>query len=312
MTENLMLIFQLCKENKMKKLFLILTMSLFSSTALQAQDCAGTGCFSQEVQDQCTSKFREGCVDWQKGVFYAVGLGVPNPKFKSAAQRNYSAVVAAEQVAMRNLLRLIETTQLDSEITVQDGMLSSDLIRTKISGKIRQMQVVGAPRYMSDGSANITMKMQMREVIKVLASDPGIKAFSAPYEIKAQQASGNSTSSDSAAGVFTGLLIDARGTDISPALSPKTLNEDGAVIYGYADVDRQFALEQGMIGYLKDIMAARTNERIKGRPLEIKALKSSGKNDADLVISNADGVRLRQMNREQSFLREARVMVVLN
>ena len=107
-------------------------------------------------------------------------------------------------------------------------------------------------------------------------------------------------------------MIDARGTEISPALSPKVLNEDGDVIYGFADVDRQFSLEQGMIGYLKDIQAARSNERIKDRPFEIKALNSSGNNNSDLVISNADGVRLRQMNREQSFLREARVMVVLD
>ena len=297
----------------MKKIILFgLVVSVLGFTPLHAQDCAGVGCLPQEAQNQCTKNFREGCIDWANGVFYAVGFGVPNTKFKSAAQRNYSAQVAAEQVAMRNLLRLVETTHLDSENTVQDGMLESDRIRTKIKGQIRQVQMVGAPRYMSDGSVNVTMKMQMREVVKVLAEDPGIKAFSAPLEIQfsgSQQALG---SASTASGVFTGLLIDARGTEISPALSPKVLNQDGDVIYGFADVDRQFSLEQGMMGYLKDPQAARSNERIKDRPFEIKALHSSGKNNADLVISNADGVRLRQMNREQSFLREARVMVVLD
>jgi hypothetical protein len=294
----------------MKKIILFgLVVSVLGFSPLRAQDCAGVGCLPQEAQNQCTKNFREGCIDWANGVFYAVGFGVPNPKLKSAAQRNYSAQVAAEQVAMRNLLRLVETTHLDSETTVQDGMLGSDRIRTKIEGKIQHVQMVGAPRYMSDGSVNVTMKMQMREVIKVLAEDPGIKAFSAPHEIQAPQALG---STSTASGVFTGLLIDARGTEISPALGPKVLNEDGDVIYGFADVDRQFSLEQGMMGYLKDPQAARSNERIKDRPFEIKALHSSGKNNADLVISNADGVRLRQMNREQSFLREARVMVVLD
>ena len=300
----------------MKKIiFFGLVVSVLGFTPLHTvvgsshEDCAGVGCLPQEAQNQCTKNFREGCIDWANGVFYAVGFGVPNTKFKSAAQRNYSAQVAAEQVAMRNLLRLVETTLLDSETTVQDGMLESDRIRTKIKGKIRNVQMVGAPRYMSDGSVNVIMKMQMREVVKVLADDPGIKAFSAPQEIQTPQALG---SASTASGVFTGLLIDARGTEISPALSPKVLNEDGDVIYGFANVDRQFSLEQGMMGYLKDPQAARSNERIKDRPFEIKALNSSGKNNADLVISNADGVRLRQMNREQSFLREARVMVVLD
>ena len=307
----------------MKKIiFFGLVVSVLGFTPLHTvvgsshEDCAGVGCLPQEAQNQCTKNFREGCIDWANGVFYAVGFGVPNTKFKSAAQRNYSAQVAAEQVAMRNLLRLVETTLLDSETTVQDGMLESDRIRTKIKGKIRNVQMVGAPRYMSDGSVNVIMKMQMREVVKVLADDPGIKAFSAPHEIKDPQAIGSTStaigSTSTASGVFTGLLIDARGTEISPALSPKVLNEDGDVIYGFANVDRQFSLEQGMMGYLKDPQAARSNERIKDRPFEIKSLNSSGKNNADLVISNADGVRLRQMNREQSFLREARVMVVLD
>jgi len=65
----------------MKKILLLgLTVSLFGFTTLQAQDCAGTGCFPQEVQDQCTKNFREGCVDWGNGIFYAVGLGVLNSK----------------------------------------------------------------------------------------------------------------------------------------------------------------------------------------------------------------------------------------
>ena len=117
----------------MKKIILFgLVVSVLGFTPLHAQDCAGVGCLPQEAQNQCTKNFRDGCIDWANGVFYAVGFGVPNTKFKSAAQRNYSAQVAAEQVAMRNLLRLVETTLLDSETTVQDGMLESDRIRTKI------------------------------------------------------------------------------------------------------------------------------------------------------------------------------------
>ena len=114
----------------MKKIILsFLVVSVLGFSPVDAQDCVGAGCLPQEAQNQCTKNFREGCIDWANGVFYAVGLGVPNLKFKTAAQRNYSAMVAAEQVAMRNLLRLIETTHLDSETTVQDGMLESDRIR---------------------------------------------------------------------------------------------------------------------------------------------------------------------------------------
>ena len=66
------------------------------------------------------------------------------------------------------------------------------------------------------------------------------------------------------------------------------------------------------MGYAKDINAATANDRVKGNPLLIKALEAKGANKADLVIDQADADALRQIAQGQNFMRESRVMIVLD
>jgi hypothetical protein len=115
-----------------------------------------------------------------------------------------------------------------------------------------------------------------------------------------------------AAAAYTGLIIDARGTGVRPAMVPKIRNEEGREVYGSAFVNRQYAVEQGMVGYLKDVTAAQGNPRVTDRPLLVKALKTDGPNKTDLVISNSDAQVLHGMKENLTFLEKARVMVVLD
>jgi hypothetical protein len=112
--------------------------------------------------------------------------------------------------------------------------------------------------------------------------------------------------------VYTGLIVDARGTGVRPAMVPKIRNEEGREVYGSAFVNRQYAVEQGMVGYLKDVEAAKTNPRVTDRPFLVKALKADGPNKTDLVISNNDAQVLHGMKEHLSFLEKARVIVVVD
>jgi hypothetical protein len=111
---------------------------------------------------------------------------------------------------------------------------------------------------------------------------------------------------------YTGLIVDARGLGVRPAMTAKIRNEDGKEVYGSAYVSRQYVVEQGMMGYLKDVETAQANPRVTDRPLIIKALKTDGPNKTDLVISNRDALLLHGMKEHLSFLEKARVMVVLD
>ena len=112
--------------------------------------------------------------------------------------------------------------------------------------------------------------------------------------------------------IYTGLVVDARGLGVRPAMSPKIHSEDGKEIYGSATVNRQYAVQQGMVGYSKDLTAAQMNSRVTKQPLTVKATGVSGSANCDIVISDSDANRLSSAAENLTFLQKCRVMVVLD
>jgi len=112
--------------------------------------------------------------------------------------------------------------------------------------------------------------------------------------------------------VFTGLVIDARGLKARPAMSPKILDESGKEVYGSLNVDREYAIQQGMSGYARDLNAAQSNARVTNNPVSLKGLRTEGPGRSDIVISNADANKIRGAAENLSFLKQCRVMIVLD
>ena len=95
-------------------------------------------------------------------------------------------------------------------------------------------------------------------------------------------------------------------------MAPKILNEEGKEVYGSAWVSRDYAVREGMVGYLKDPVAAQTNPRVTDRPLMVKALKVTGDGRVDMVIANADAAMLHSVAQNLSFLEKCRVIVLVD
>jgi hypothetical protein len=302
----------------MKRLILITSILAFFQGTLWAQEmCSGTSCMPKEVKSECTSMQSNGCIDWSNGVVYATGMGVPNPNFKTQAQKTYSAYEASKVVAMRNLLQMVEGINISSTRTVKVGMLESDTINTQINGRIRHVVEAGKPKTMSDGSIWVTMKMYLRDIVSVLVNNEqfergGANMGQKPAIVKPAEKVDKKkgiTYGGKVGTVYTGLIIDARGTDIAPAMSPKIYNAEGKEIYGSADVERDFVLQHGIVGYVKDIEKSQQHQRVKGNPLIIKATGSE--KSINLSISNEDAALLEKLEATQTFLREARVLIII-
>ncbi len=112
--------------------------------------------------------------------------------------------------------------------------------------------------------------------------------------------------------IYTGMVVDARGIQARPAMSFRIFDEDGKEVYGLANVDRGFAVQQGMSGYTRDLTAAQSNQRVTANPVTVKALKTSGPGKSDLVIGNADAQRVRAAAENATFMKQCRVMIVLD
>jgi len=261
------------------------------------------------AQDGVVQQYDSGSINWSTGRITAVGIGAPPANAANMAQARAMARRAAITVARRNLLEISQGVQVDSMTLVKDFVVASDIIRTSVQGVVRNAQVVDTA-YMSDGSVEVTIVMDMDgEFASVVlpprpmgAEGPGIPELPMPP-----------AGSEMAAGpVWTGLVIDARGFGARPAMAPKVLNEDGKEIYGSAMVDREYAVQQGMVGYAKDLTAAQGNNRVTDKPLTIRAVRTTGQAKCDVVISNADAAKLLAASKNLSFLQKCRVMVVLD
>ena len=112
-------------------------------------------------------------------------------------------------------------------------------------------------------------------------------------------------------GVYTGLIFDAQHLSFIPSASPKIIDEDGREVYGSAYVGKEWVERQGIVGYAKSLNEAKANQRVAENPLVIKATKVSGANNRDLVISNEDARKIRELAKNINFLDRAKVIIVV-
>jgi len=247
--------------------------------------------------------FENGKIDWTTGVALAIGIGAPPPKPVNMAQARAMAKRAAVIVARRNLLEIIKGVRIDSLTLVKDFVVQSDIIRNQVDGYLERSQVVDIA-YMSDGSVEASVAMNLRGGFSNLMLPKSIQSIPA---IRQPQVSPGAQGE-----AYTGLVVDTRGFQVKPAMSPKVVDEDGNEVYGSSYVSRDYAINQGMAGYAKDLTSAQTNDRVTNNPFTVKGIKTADTGDSDIVISNADTARIKGSADNLTFLQKCRVMVVLD
>jgi len=261
-----------------------------------------------------------GSINWSKGVVQAKGIGAPPDKYYGKPQARPMALRAARIDAMRNLLEATKGVRIDSKTTVSNFIVDSDVISAEVQGMVRGAQVV-KQEYLSDGTVEITMQMSLnggfaqlilpREIKQIEPVKPVIAKPQAPAPSPPPVAPSIPTPKPEPV-VYTGLVVDARGISVRPAMAPKVLDENGQEVYGSAFVSREFAVQQGMSGYARDLTAAQSNPRVTNSPLTAKGLRTEGSGRSDIVVSNADASRLRSSSEHLSFLKKCRVMIVVD
>jgi len=244
----------------------------------------------------------QGSVNWTDGTIEARGIGAPPEKDYGKPNARPLAMRAAKLDALRNVLEVINGVRVDSTTLVRDFTIESDLIRAEVEGMVRGAEQVDL-QYMSDGTVEVIMRVPLHG---------GFSQLVLPKDIQQVSTITTAAPPPEAAGVFTGLVVDARGLEARPAMAPKVLDEKGQEVYGSAFVSREYAVQQGMSGYAKALESAMENERVTDNPLTVKGLKTEGPGRCDIVISNADAARIRNAAEHLSFMKKCRVMIVVD
>ena len=251
----------------------------------------------QDVVEQKT----KGIINWSRGVIQAKGSGVLPNKLSNNVNARSTALKNAMLDACRKILEVTKEVRIDGTTVVGDYAGKDDVIMSRIVSMVKNAEVV-KKEYFSDGTVRVTMEMNLRG---------GFAQLVLPEEISPLESIRTMTPVKNSSSVFTGLVVDTRGLGAKPVMSPKILDENAREVYGPAFVSREYAVQQGMSRYSKDLAAAQSNQRVANNPLTVKGLRTKGDEHSDIVISNADASRLRSASENLSFMKKCRVIIVV-
>lgn len=258
-------------------------------------------------------KVGQGNINWSAGYIETVGIGALPDNLIRKINARPIALREAKADALRNLLELTKGVQVDSATAIKDFTMGSDFVDTQVNGLVKGAEIADY-QYMLNGRAEVKLRIPLyRNLAQIIIPLATAKPRAAPVPTESVPAPAvKAFESLSAPVVYTSMVVDARGIQARPAMSPRIFDEDGKEVYSSANVDLEYAVKLGMSGYARDLTAAQSNQRAGANPLTIKAVRTSGAGKSDIIISNADAQKVRSSAESASFLKQCKVMIVLD
>jgi hypothetical protein len=228
-------------------------------------------------------------VDWQRQVLAVTGSGPPDMKATHLGQARLGAERAARADALRGLTTAAQAIRIDAATTLGEAMAAPE-VRARVE-RVLEAYEVSATRYFSDGGIEIEVQVP----IPALTAALGASGLSGPEAAVVPEG----------AQKHTGLVVDASALRVLPALKPRLLDADGAVLYGIDSLRPEVQRAEGVAVYVKGLAAAKKHARAGARPLVVKAVKVDG---VDLVLAAEDARRVSEAG--PAALAAARVVIV--
>jgi hypothetical protein len=259
----------------------------------------------------------QGVINWSRGLILAEGIVAPQKPLSQASAERQSALAEARRRAWQHLLETVMQVRIRGEHYVGDLVANDDVVAAKIREMVKNANVSGQ-EYLSDGTVSVTVEMSTYGGFSQLVLPPEIKQVESLKTLGDNRADVPPEASNPAsqhkkeAVPYSGIVVDARGMGCLPAIFPMVTDETGEKIYGAAYVSREFAVQRGMSGYAADLEAALADPRVTPRPLKVKGLRHMENDPSAIVVSKADGARVRGTPEHLSFFKTCNVVIVLD
>jgi hypothetical protein len=256
---------------------------------------------------------KNGIIDWTAGVVEARGIGIPATyDAKSLAQRE-DLLSDAISKAGHNLLETVVSLRINSRDRVIDIVENFPSIMTQLRDMAQKApELERLRKYQYDGSVEVWSQMSLSGGFAQLILPPEIRQIEPIKQVLKPNSPSRSQTRSRSRDIFTGMVVDARGIQAVPVLAPRVLDENLEEVFGPAYVSREFAVQRGMVSYTTDLWRAKFDPRVSENPLIVKALKSLWPGRCEFIISNADAAKLRSASEHLLFMRECRVIIVLD
>jgi hypothetical protein len=258
---------------------------------------------------------KNGNIDWTTGVVEAKGVGVPKIYTYHAKPQAQNEEILTEAInkAGHNLLETIVSLRINSHSRVIDVVENFPSVMTQLKEMAHKApEIEKLRKYQYDGSVEVWAQMRLTGGFSQLILPPEIRQIESIKQVLTPNSPLKARNSSRSSEVFTGMVVDARGIQAVPVLAPRILNENLEEVYGPTYVSREFAVQHGIVRYETDLLKAKFHLRVSDNPLIVKAIKSLWPGRCDFVISNADAARLQSASEHLLFMRECKVVIVLD
>ena len=239
-----------------------------------------------------TETLPHGQVDWTDGALLSRASATGSTRRGAGVATSQAAIQAARQ----GLLRLFGQVRLDASQMLGPVIAQAEARRQEVEALMAQAAVVET-RYLPGGTVETAVQLSFAGRLTALFL-PASSAVT-PDDAPKTEA------------VHTGVVIDARGLAIQPALFPRIVDERGQTLYAPESVDMEAAVQQGYVAYAKAFDQAPAQARIGERPLVLRALRVAGDTRVDLVLSNAEATRMRDYAATRRLVQQCRVLIVM-
>ena len=221
------------------------------------------------------------------------GWGDPNQSYGMGTR-------AAELDAYRRAQEQVEEIRIDSSTTVEQG-ITTDRMKSQMTYVVKRARIIDEGRDANGYYAVVRVPIwgtQSSVASVVLPKNTTVESFPAP---KFPQPVGTVSG-------YTGLIVDCRGLGLTKAMSPVIKDDSNQPIYGYANLNYDNVVSQGMASY-----ATSTSDgvsRAGSNPLVVKAVRVEGTTKCNPVVSAEDASKILSANTASHFLDKCAVVFV--
>ena len=293
---------------------LMMKRRLIAALIIGALSIASGNGYGTDLRALIESK-ENGAIDWTAGVVEARGIAVPPTYTYSAKPKSHQQKILfqATKKAQHNLLETIVNLRINSETRVIDIVETYPSVMAQLRGMVQAAAEVEQRRqYQYDGAVEVWSQMNLNGGFSQLILPPEIRHIESIKQVTASPNSSRIQSRPRSSQVFSGLIVDARAMRAVPVLAPRILDENLEEVFGPTYASREFAVQHGVARYTTDIWKAKFDTRVSDNPLIAKALKVLWPGRCDFIISNADAAKLKSASEHLKFLKECRVIIVLD
>ena len=269
--------------------------------------------------------------DISSGKIVVEGIG-------GAGQTVSNGYRAATVDAYRLIAEEVHGVQIDADTTVENSILTSDMVKTKVNGVIKGAKIVSR-NVDGNGYYHVVMELPVYGESNSLAAAvlPQVpqQGFLPPSDIipvdkiadvslKSDSTGANATAPTvpatqvpavnqatvgnlyGATGQYTGLIVDCSGMGLQTAMAPAIVTDGRKIVYGLEKFSREQVLNRGYVGYSKSLTDG--VGRAGNNPMIIKA--EGIERFCNPVISKEDAAKILAENQINGFLSTGNVVFV--